>query len=390
MDLLSAAQEFSVLRGKSDSSIDATDRLTSKFIIIGLVVILVLVTNDAMTGSQIDCHPTDELSSSDQSSFIIYYCWVNNTRSVLPGYPSHDTNHSHYITYYQWSTFIIIALIVIYLIPWVIYRSMLKHYDVSLSRLAAIASNYNISSNENTKGKAISDMAAHINSYLASNPSANKYACLYLFIKFLNIATNIFAMVFLSLIFGPGYFLFFFTFMYKLIVQNSIKSQIFPVEVYCDFELYVQSTNRDPSRYTMPCLLPVNLFLIFIFAFVNIIQIIVLIFSAINLFLSIGKISYRGRKTFLKNILRGSPHYSTIKELLEYLGSDGVLFIILLEANCSLPVILEVVNKLALVQKRTRLDPHKDSYDEDEVPQDYPEVLNTGSPSGSPQARDLR
>jgi len=392
-EILSSVQEFASLRAKVDNSLDSTDKLTSKVNVLIYIVALIICTMEKLSGDPLYCFFNAEFVGTGQyTDYLLMSCYLHNTRYVPPGVNSYDVANSHAITYYQWFPFILIFLIALSIFPWVVWKSIQSNLDVSLARLSELAQDHNITADEKGRQKSITNMVSHINQYLVNNPHGNRFALTYIGTKFLNIVCQIVAIVFLCIIFGRGYLFFFFQFMYKLIVQNSISHRIFPTEVFCDFSILSQNNNAEGNSYTYHCLLATNLFSIFIFAFINIMQLMVLVFTIINFFFVLSKMSYKGRRAYFEGLTRGTEYAQKIEPTVAYLSRDGYLLLRLLENNTTMPVTVEVVAKICLIVERTQMDMNEmddgDQTDNENVlpaPQNENGSIRTGS-SPSPES----
>lgn len=352
MDILPHAYEFFTSRNYVNSTLSPIDRLSSTWIGAWIIICLILSTAEPYVGRQIECFPHDESKSHD--AYVIQYCYLSNTRRVGKDVASYDIANSKPITYYQWTNLILLALLAIYITPSLIYSAILRHIDISLNQLVEISLKFNISANDATRKQCVTDISNSINNYITLSKH-HRFAYVYLFTKILNVIFNTLAIVFLCVVFGKGYLFFATTFIYKIFVQHTLENEIFPIQTYCDFKLIVNNANSDPNQYTVSCLLSTNLFLIFIFASMNVIQMLIIIATIVDLFLTLDRLSYGGRWKFVESYLRGSQHASNIEHVVKMLSVDGVLFLRLLSTNVNSMVVQSVISHISLVESRTRI-----------------------------------
>jgi len=356
MDLISAALEYFSIRQSDDYTLNTIDRFSSKWMGIWIVICLVLSTAEPYVGRPIECWPNEEYSS--YSGYILEFCYLQNTRYVYPGDKTHDYEQSKVIAYYPWVNLILIALLVIYIIPTLIFVALNRQMDISPHKLAEISAKYNISEKAEKREKSITEITSSISSYLSNGAVSgvrNRLAATYISVKLLNVVFNILAIVFLCVVFGKGYLFFSAKFLHQVLHYHTLENDVFPLHTFCDFKLIVANNQDKPTEFTEACLLSTNLFLIFIFASTNVLQVIVLVSTIVDFFVMVQKLSYNGRVKFIKQQLKGSPYNYNFISVVDVLSLDGVLILQLLSSNVNTLVVSEVVKHMCLVDSRTRI-----------------------------------
>ncbi|KAF6021449.1 hypothetical protein EB796_020247 [Bugula neritina] len=268
----------SMLKRRDD---DMFDRLSNRYTI-GLIVVssLFLVTK-TYVGDPIDCFTPKEF----HDNWIKYadnYCWIKNTYYIapdanLPGpvnlaSPDHSSARHQELPYYQWVPIILGFMILVIAIPAYFWKFAMatSGYDVeAITKVACSADNLNPATRDDTNKYLVEQLDRHItyHRHLGSStkiPLGNKYGrylfFMYLITKLLYIAAPIALIFMLQLMMGDGYADYGYRALQTLMKDDGayLENPMFPRITYCDFA--VRRMGSNIQRYTLQCVLTVNLF----------------------------------------------------------------------------------------------------------------------------------
>ncbi|MES1903593.1 MAG: hypothetical protein MHPSP_003556, partial [Paramarteilia canceri] len=246
MDIVTTAFDYNSKRSTDDPYTDFADKVSTKYMVVFLVVAAFLVGTEQFLGRNIECWVSSQFTrQSDYVSFFYDYCWLTNTRRLNSNDNISDFEQGKILVYYQWVGFILIALINFYVAPTFILKTIIHNFDISLVKLSQIANTFNVSSDNQGRTKCVNSLTSSIVNYVAHSRN-DKFTRSYIFIKFLFVVFNLAAIVFLASIFGSGYYFFGIRFLSKLLKSKEITSEIFPLETACEVTLFTQ--NREGSN----------------------------------------------------------------------------------------------------------------------------------------------
>jgi hypothetical protein len=282
---------------------DPIDRLHYFHTVVGLAIYLLFITSKTYYGEPIQCVVNN---NAEVTKYIHSMCWINGTF-----YSSEeDLNDIEYdkikdkIDYYQWMTFIIIFLMLLFTIPSIIWSFLIylngfdlvhvtrdivpklymdeyfdkdwsntrkvidnitDHLKLSFLKHKTTTSDYELrvnssSQNQNEEEKLVEKQALqrHIYPNLKVKTVFPLYMS-YIFIKMLYFAFTLFSFVFLRFVFNFDYFEYGWRAVYLIFKQGfyAVEKDYFPKKGFCTVKLYMKKYFNEGSYV---CSLPINLF----------------------------------------------------------------------------------------------------------------------------------
>lgn len=359
---------------------DFFDRLNRQYTPTVFVLFAILVSVKQYVGDVINCWCPAQFTSSHQD-YTNTVCWVSDTYYVPMDTPMPEHTEPRYkISYYQWVPLILINQAAFFFTPCVIWRMMNKRSGVNLGAILEAASAYQKSVYGETKEKTIRYMVAHVDGYLltkrnyskgacsrishilsrfccmcAGRLSGNYLTCTYLMCKVLYIANSLGQLFMLDafLRIDSGYTLFGLQVLTRALQGiNGTISEPFPRVTLCDFQIRQQT---NVHRYTVQCVLPINLFNEKIFIFIWFWLLIITFINTCTLIHWLTKALYLPRQvSYIKKQLRvadlrqdNKRDTKAAKRFTEhYLRRDGLLIVRLVSKNAGDLVAVELLHGL--------------------------------------------
>merc|ERR1719414_367720 len=360
MDLFSQAFDHHNRLKAYSSHVDALDKSLINPFVIFLAVSTFLLSADQYVGSSMQCWISEDTAHMGQyKNFAFDVCHLNYTRYIPEKLNSDDTKlnfddikHSTIITYYPWLPFILIFTIVIYILPIAFLNLTLRNVPINIVTLIQTAENYSISADEATKTETIRKIVKSLNEYITQH-RWNQITLIFFSFKFLLLICHIVAVFSLCQIFGTEYLFFGPNFLYDLIQNGKVASDIFPLEVWCDINVVTQSNSGINDR-TIPCLLTTNIFSCFVFCILNIIQWFGILTAIVNLFSAAAQLSIYSRQRFLSKYMYGFTESYGYDAALDTLRYDGITVLRMMAANSNEIAVSEIVQQLCRVNKRAQ------------------------------------
>ncbi|CAF0807448.1 unnamed protein product [Adineta steineri] len=365
-----AAQGLPWIKSISVSNDDEhSDRLNHRYTVGFLLVCAMIATGSPLALNRITCWVPAQFVGA-YSTYTNNYCWISNTyyvptNSTVP-HSKHERERAE-IGYYQWTPFIFLLFALFFYLPRMLWRSMNTRSGVDLQHLVS----------KDKPEKIVPLIEQYCQPYERDNTIGNRccrtlfctsgkrlgnYLCsIYLMVKFLYLINSFIQLVLIHVILGqPGWF-YGIDIWYSVFIQNSVltDSPYFPRVTLCDLRIREVG---NLHRYTVQCVLPINMFNEKMFAlawfwFIYIFVANVLSFS----FTLYHMFNFHSRFTFIRDLYRKST--SKIKfndDLIEeftrdFLMQDGVLIIDIIYRNNSIFVATDVVhNLLSRYEKKRR------------------------------------
>lgn len=359
MKLFETAQGLVWIKSlKASNDDDHSDRINHRYTVCFLLICAFLGTGAAFACDRITCWVPAQFHGS-YTKYTNNYCWISNTyyianNDTIP--PNKLSREKAEINYYQWVPFIFLLAAFFFYLPRMLWRSMNTRSGIDLQYLVtksdvditvgAIQHYCGSKEEKNFRG----------NRFLRSlfctggKRLGNYLVIIYVMMKFLYLINSIVQLIVVQIILGhPGHF-YGFDVWYSVFVRNSVltDSPFFPRVTLCD--LHVREVG-NLHRYTVQCVLPINMFNEKTFAltwFWLLHAVIVNIYSFMMTL--IQTISPGIRKGFIRKLYNISPSRkdSTLIDQFvdEYLGLDGVLILRILEINGSAFLTTEVIQRL--------------------------------------------
>jgi len=373
MDLFTQAFDHQSRLNKYSNSLDILDRVLTNPIIIFLIVATFLQAAEQYVGQPIHCLTPELLEQGPTGPYLQDLCFLNGTYT-FSRYSENNKLNSYFFTdqtkpvrYYPWVGFILIFSIFFYIAPTLIWKSMQKRISISVPELIKIADQYNIGASIKDREAHVKSITSSIVSFMAQHKGFDQFTVLFFLYKFIMLTFNILAIVFLCVIFGREYLFFSFHF-FQSLLNNKPESNIFPTDVVCQ-ATYIVQASEPRNTVDFQCFLTTNIFSIFIFAILNILQWGAVITSLINICIWFYRISMTGRKRFIDEYMYGVHHKFEYTNALDLLKGDGITILILIGANSNQMAVAAVVQQLCIVDQRTRFVQPVESETEYEIEQ---------------------
>lgn len=375
-ELLGFVPKISKLRGKPND--DWIDRMSHVYTTVVLIIFTVAVSSGQFFKDPIQCwHPAEFKDSME--SYTKYHCWVKNTYYV-PMYDEIPENISERqdaeITYYQWVPLILLFMAFLFKLPNVVWRIFNGGSGLNLDKIVHFAEQSQLGSPDD-RDKSVKSLANFMDKWLDSNVERNwnvinrtkqqisRYFCffcnkkagkylvaLYLFVKVLYVLNAIGQIFILNAFLSTKFSFYGFEFLENLNSDRPWReSPRFPRVTLCDFQI---RQLQNVQRFTVQCVLPINLFNEKIFIFIWFWLIFIAILAVYNLFMWIYLVMLNVNKTqYCKKYLKinNALHTSFDKKLCakfaeNYMRDDGVFVLRVIAKNSTDLVVTDLVKEL--------------------------------------------
>ncbi|XP_036354405.1 innexin unc-9 isoform X1 [Octopus sinensis] len=407
--ILGGFMSWSRLRGSTND--DWGDRLNHLWTVFLLVLFAIVVTTTQYVGDPIHCWAPAEFPGH-YVEYVKSYCWISNTYYISMNdiIPTDITARSDAeITYYQWTPLILLFMAFLFKFPNIIWRLLSSVSGVNLERVVDLAEQTQLGSPEDRQ-KTIEHIAFYMDRWLETyreykmnyvvrmRQKMTKVCCLmcskregtflvgfYVCVKALY-AANVIGQFFLLNAFMSNQFS---VYGYEVLemVRNKVpwkESVRFPRVTLCDFEI---RQLQNIQRFTVQCVLPVNLFNEKIFIFLWFWLVFISIVTCGNLLLWIYRTIFRqSHVNYIAKYLKSSEDIFTSEDkklvhrfTTDYLRDDGFFVLRLVSKNSTDLVLVDLVKELWHLYKnksgRKAGSPdlnntYKDTLDKDDISKD--------------------
>lgn len=326
------------------------------------------------------------------------------------------------LKYYQWVPFILLSQAFFFYIPHIAWRALSRRSGIDVRDIVEAAANYKSVDKYENRQKYMTYMLTAVDQYvddprrrkdtrrslfikrllsgiccISGKFLGNYLMVLYLFIKLAFIGNCICQLFVLNLLLGHEFHKFGFELLDKIINGKGwdTGSRIFPKISMCDFRIREIGNPKVSHRYTVQCVLPINLFNQQIFTFIWFWYGIVLIVNIYSLcvwtyrFLPSKRLRYIsrrieimrqallwGQKNPLNFELIPDLHFHEFeRELIgtfvhDYLESDGLFILRVLSSNTSDFVCTELIQELWKYYRKQRKFNRTSDGDDDDLNDD--------------------
>lgn len=372
--LLDIVPSFKKLRGSLTD--DWIDRMNHLYTVALFVIFAVVVSTAQFVGDPIHCWCPAEFTDAFVD-YTKYVCWVSNTYYL----PMHNTiptdvqaRQAKEITYYQWVPLIFMFQCFLFKFPNIVWKISHGGSGLNLDKIVNLAEDTQLGSPEERREKIghlahfldkwldthreyrwnmyvrIKTKLSHVCCFLCNKREGTYLTALFLFIKLLYVVNVIGQFFLLNEFMSTSYNNYGFEIIDHLSTKGEWReSPRFPRVTLCDFEI---RQLQNVLRYTVQCVLPINLFNEKIFIFMWFWLFLVAALSVYNLihgmFLHIFK-SNRARyiKKYLKinnDIQSGFDKKLCQKFANIYLRDDGVFVLRQIAKNSTDLVVTDVIH----------------------------------------------
>ncbi|XP_052799427.1 innexin unc-9-like [Mya arenaria] len=360
---------------------DRIDRLNHVYTTVLLVVFAVVVSTTQFAGHPIHCwHPPEFEEMEWYESYIDNYCWISNTYHVPFSEELFPVNISdredREITYYQWVPIVLLLQAFLFKLPNVVWNLLHTYGGLKLNNLVKMAETTQLL-NPVERQTVIENIASHIDKWLdaeraykwnkmtvakqrfanicclfCSKRSGTFLCGLFTTVKLLYVCNVIGQFFMLNLFMSMDYMFYGFDILKGFQTNQPWKqSPRFPLVTFCDFHIRQQ---QNIQRWTLQCVLPINLFNEKVFIFLWFWLFLMVILSIYNLvswcyIVMLKRHRYQYVKKYLKvtNRIQGDFDDKLCRRFANhYFRDDGVFVLRIISNNATDLVTTELVNYL--------------------------------------------
>ncbi|XP_048237899.1 innexin unc-9-like isoform X2 [Haliotis rufescens] len=352
---------------------DITDRLYHRWTVILLVLLSIIVILVNFVGDPIRCWCPAEFTDS-HCNYTEAFCWIKNTYFVpkddyLPeNVPEREDLE---IKYYQWVSIILLFLALCFKAPNMFWRMLNTRGGINLEKTVHYCNTNQIGAQ---REECVQIVGKFLDRWLMTSKRAHYglvhtviekistcfcfclgrrngtyLAGLYLCIKFSYLFVSIGILLLLNKFLAMEY-----TFYGVELIDNLVKnkemreSPLFPRVTLCDFQI---RRLQNVQRYTIQCVLAINLYNEKIFAFLWFWLVIITFIGLYSYFIWIKRLMVPSRRIgfvrkYFHHIDKKVTKNAKGKFIRDYLATDGVFVLRMLEYNTSEMMVVDVVKAL--------------------------------------------
>lgn len=366
-------------QSKSRSDDDFADRLNHRYTAGLMVLFSILVSTKQYVGDPIQCWVPAHFTGNHEE-YTNNYCWIRNTY-YLPyedNVPKErESNRRRMIPYYQWIPIVLLVEALFFYLPIVLWRTLNSRSGIDVSNIVEAGETFTNTEMSENREKTLRYMTKQMDRYLSAQRDVstactvslkhclsrtccilcgrrkgNYLVSLYLFVKVLMFANAVGQLFLLNVFLGQDFHL------YGVEVIRSLArgddwtaSQRFPRVTMCDFKV---RRLGNVQRYTVQCVLPINLFNEKIFFFLWLWMVFVCVVTAVGLLTWTLRAMFRvDRHRYIKKHLRlmekiprDSDKKLAVRFVEDYLRLDGVFVMRLVGHNTNALTVTEFVCQL--------------------------------------------
>lgn len=391
---------------------DAADRMSHRYTSLILVVFAVMSTMQQYVGRPITCWVPKEFSGG-WTKYTNNYCWVKNTywlplEHEIP--QAHEPEKRQEIVYYQWVPFIFLGMAALFYMPCQVWRSFNSKSGVDSDNILDAASTLMKTDKVERRDRTIRLITNSMDRFLGNRSqlktgcSPSLQACLstvfccvfgkkfgnylmvlYFFVKLLYIANALTQLFMLNSLLQTQFNLYGVEVIQSLLDSEGkddfFNSTVFPKVTMCDF-----SVRRlgNVQRYTVQCLLPINLYTEKMFVFIWFWIVLVITVTCLSLIMwALRALCADDKVRYVSNHLKTAGRVDKSDDALvldfvqDYLRHDGVFIMRLVGHNTNAITTTDIFASLWDRWMESRPTPRKE-------PLPPPEVELGGSPSTLP------
>ncbi|CAG2196167.1 innexin unc-9-like isoform X2 [Mytilus galloprovincialis] len=389
--VLGTAGQAVGIRGTYDD--DFIDRLNHKYTVMLLVIFTVIVSTSQYVGDPIECWcPTD--FTENRVDYTNFVCWVSNTyyipmQNQIPA--QYDQRREQELTYYQWVPLILLVCSMFYKVPRLIYKVLNSYSGISIDKINGMArdTQYLAPEDREKKLKHISKymgqwlksasphraglcpnlrtQIGNVCFFLCGRHFGNYLTTVAMVYKILFLVNSIVMMYLMNSFMGSKYSVYGFEVLNSLYEgEDWTYSPRFPRVTLCDFEIR-QMTNLQ--RWTVQCVLPVNLFNEKIFIFLWFWMVFIAIANGFGCLTNLyGYLLPHHRRSYIRKYLKiNDLHKKTDSDrriradfVKDFLKQDGIFVLRQISNNANDVIASEVIRYLY----RDFLEKYKQSADD--------------------------
>ena len=376
--ILALVSTVKVRRDRRDD--DRIDRLNSHYTVMICLTFTVVVSANIYIGTPITCWVPAEFHHS-HIKYANSYCWVRDTyylpwedRVPRPA----ESQHSRVIPYYQWVPFILLIQALAFYFPSIVWHGFNDKAGVDADNILETAQTFQALNKSEIKDKTLKFIARQIMRFLKGRRvnvtscsldikqllsatvcvvcgryQGNYLITLYLFVKILFLANSAAQIFFLNFVLGSEYHMYGIHFVRGMLFPEdwTLVSAYFPRVTMCDFQV---RRLGNVHRYSVQCVLPINMFTEKIYLFLWFWMAIVALLTVFSFLMWFVRVVFPSqRRSYLSQLLElaGRIKNRASSQMVEEFTmgvckQDGVFLIRLIEHNTSKITATEIVGAL--------------------------------------------
>ncbi|ESN98774.1 hypothetical protein HELRODRAFT_185033 [Helobdella robusta] len=364
---------------KTRNDDDFSDRLLYRHTSALFVLFAIVVSTKQYVGDPIQCWVPAEFTGNHEE-YTNNFCWIRNTYYLpyeknIPKEYEHDKRQI--IPYYQWMPMILAIQGLLCYLPILLWRCLNDKSGIDVNTVVEAGEAFTNAEIAESREKTLTHMTRQLDRYLSNQKDVpkgctislkqcfshaccslfgrhkgNYLMCLYLIVKVLALA-SVFGQLFaLNFFLGQDFHMYGFDAIHSMITGTDVSaSPRFPRVTMCDFKI---RRLGNVQRYTVQCVLPINLFneKIYLFvwfwlAFVSAILSFSLISWIARAVMKSDKHRYiRKHLHLMEKLQRDSDKKNAVKFVEDYLKQDGVFILRLVGHNTNALTVTEFVGHL--------------------------------------------
>ncbi len=394
--VVSAPSKFRI---KKDD--DWIDRVSSRYTVMILAAFAVGISLTSWVRNPITCWAPKHFTGS-HTKYATSYCWVKNTyylpfSEYIP--KEHEEDLRHTIGYYQWIPWILVIQAFFFYLPSAFWHGLNDKAGVDSDDILELANGFRKTAQGEMKEKKLHLMTSQLDRFLGARTEEMKawkqhchkcMSCLtckccgtcrktylvvvYLISKILYLANVVAQLFILNSVFKVDYNIFPYQF-FKLYADDTpleyVEVPTFPRVTMCDFKVRYLGVVQ---RYTLQCVLPLNLFVEIMYLFLWFWMVVLAILTGLSLLVWFLRFVIRhDRLEFIKRHLESKALLTTAEDrrlcevfLDSYLQQDGTFILRLIAHNTNSITTTEVICHVWQEWKETRaakpngsMEPHE-------------------------------
>jgi len=374
---------FGVLGGIPQSTSrnddDIIDRISYRYTVAMFILFSIIVSTSQYVGDPINCWVPAHFSGAWEA-YANSYCWIKNTyylpfQEYIPA--AQGDGEREMITYYQWVPLILLVQALLFYLPCVLWRTLNARSGIDLNNIVEASESFQNSAVAASKEKTMEYLVRQINRYVTSQKEyvtrfsfsiktvISKVCCrmcgrrhgnylvvLYLLIKVMYIANSLCQLFLLNSFLGTNYHFYGIEVIRSLIHgKDWTASNRFPRVTMCDFNV---RRLGNIQRYTVQCVLPINLFNEKIYLFIWFWLVTITTLTCFNLLAWLLKIVIKSdRRRFIAKHLSLLNKLESVNDpekigdfVYNYLQQDGVFVLRLVSRNTDAITATELIAAL--------------------------------------------
>ncbi|CAF1417700.1 unnamed protein product [Adineta ricciae] len=385
MDIHSLMGRASTMMSGKRNDDSMSDRLNYRYTVAILVIFAIINMNRLYT-DQIKCW-VPAFFTPNYDEYVRSVCFVQNTYYLkhadkIP--KSLNAKKQSEILYYQWIPFLLLIKAFLFYIPRMSWNAFGLKSGVQLSDLVESSFDYKLPTTDAAHRQmcldyVISTIDEYCNDHrrqaearkhlnvlqhkfsisccLSGRYLGNYLVVLYMTTKLLYIGISLFQIFILSILLGSNFAFYGIEVIDRLFrgMNWDSETRLFPKTTLCDFTVREFGHPKLSHEYTVPCVLPLNLFNQQMFTFLYFWYLIVILLNIGDFFLWLYIISPGNRRAFIRTRLHTKKYPLTnatrdVEKIRmfadEYLEADGFFMLILIKENSSDFVASEIIHHL--------------------------------------------